>query len=308
MDSINFQIIFPEAGTLKKILETLSGLIKDTQFNISEQGLTVEAIDDTRITLVTLLLPHTFFDHYRCERACSIGVRVASFIKVIRFCSNDDKVTLSQRSTNSDQLDVLVESRKYNQTMSFVLKLFSCDADQIEIPQTSFESTVILDSARFAGMIRDLSGIGDTCRVTTNMQDKSVSFEVSSDDTSVQLVLSSTGLVKGEPESEEDDEDGDGESKPHVKKDRESDSYGETEIHVKQEVDKKYPIRYLTLFSKAASLSQKVKLELSNSAPMAVSFKIGEENSGKMGFLLAYKMDEGDDDDEAPENDEEDDL
>jgi len=305
MDSINFQIIFPEAGTLKKILETLSGLIKDTQFNISEQGLTVEAIDDTRITLVTLLLPNTFFDHYRCERACSIGVRVASFIKVIRFCSNDDKVTLSQRNTNSDQLDILVESRKYNQTMSFVLKLFSCDADQIEIPQTSFESTLIMDSTRFSNMIRDLSGIGDTCRVTTNKEDKSISFEVSGDDASVQLVLSSSGIVKGELEDANDEEEGD--VKPKAKKDKGPDAYGETEIHVKQEVDRKYPIRYLVLFSKAASLSSKVKIELSNSAPMAVSFKVGTENIGKMGFLLAYKMDE-EDQDEVQENDDDDDL
>lgn len=287
--AINFQLTFREAGTLKKIFETLSGLIKDCQVNISEQGLTIETIDNGRIALISLNLPASFFTDFRCEKPSSIGIRTSSFLKVLKFCGSDDTVTLSQRSSTSDSLDVLVDCRKFTQTMSFTIKLFKSDSDQLDIPRPEFESVVSMHSGRFATMIRDLSGIGKTCRISTSERDESISFEVAGDDTTCNLTLNSAGFTQAK------DEDG----RYNTESDGEEGGFGDIDIKVKGEVDKKYPINYLMLFSKAAALADKVKVELSNTAPMSISFKFNGDNGGRLGFLLAYKLDDDADADDA---------
>lgn len=285
-NALNFELTFRDAGTLKKIFETLVPLVKDTPVSITDHGLSIETIDNGRIALISLHLPTQFFKNFRCERACSLGVRTASFLKVIKFCSNDDLVTLSQRSNSSDQLDILVESRKYSQTMNFSLRLFRSDADQIDVIRPEFDSTVSIDSSRFAGMVRDLMGIGKTCRIFTKSADTTVSFEVMGEDTKCVITLGMSGYIRTKEEDVGDDGD-----------DGEGEGYGEVDIRIKNEVNKKYPLTYISNFAKAAPLSEKVVLELSDNSPMRLCFRIRNEGGGSLAFLLAYKVDDEDEED-----------
>lgn len=67
VDTINFQLCFPEAATFKKILDTISGLMKDCVFYITPNGLFLDAIDETRICLISLALPDSYFSVFKCN-------------------------------------------------------------------------------------------------------------------------------------------------------------------------------------------------------------------------------------------------
>lgn len=67
VDTINFQITFPEASTLKKIVEVISGLMKDCVFYVTANGLFLDSIDETRICLISLNLPNDYFSVFKCN-------------------------------------------------------------------------------------------------------------------------------------------------------------------------------------------------------------------------------------------------
>ena len=117
--------------------------------------------------------------------------------------------------------------------------------------------------------MKDLSAIGPVVRVQTHVADGNVSFDAEGEDAqaSIQTASGKAGL------------DDDGEET-------------EQKVIVKKDVDMKFTIRYLILFSKAASLSPKVRIELTNDNPVKVMFEFGK--GGKISFLLACSV-EGDD-------------
>ncbi|KAH0573233.1 Proliferating cell nuclear antigen [Spironucleus salmonicida] len=267
VDTINFQICFPEANTLKKILDTISGLMKDCVFNITPNGLFVDAVDETRICLVSLALPDTYFSQFRCNQATQISLRLASFVKLIKFCDTNDTVTLSQRSSQPDQIEILVESQKFRQTMNFVLRLTRADSEQLSADKFAPDSVISLNSSRFATLVRDLSALGSVVRISSSSSDSTAIFEVTGEESNAAITV---GNAKDDGE-------------------------GGASISVKQDVDLKFTLRYFILFSKAASLANDVRIELAGGSPAVVCYEFGD--GGKIQFLLACSVD-GDEEEE----------
>lgn len=150
VDTINFQLCFPEAATFKKILDVIAGLMKDCIFYITANGLFLDAIDETRICLISLSLPDSYFSNFRCNTPSQISIRISSLQKLIKFCGNNDTITLTQRAAHPDEVDILVESRQYKQTMNFILHLTKSESEQTQAEKIAAESVIQMSSARFA--------------------------------------------------------------------------------------------------------------------------------------------------------------
>lgn len=151
--------------------------------------------------------------------------------------------------------------------MNFILHLKQSESEQTQADKIAPESIIILSSARFANLMKDLSGLGTIVRITTSLDDSSAQFEVNGDDTNATIT---TGSGK------DDDDEG-----------------IESKITVKKEVDMSFTLRYLILFSKASSLADKVRIELANNNPAKLIYEFG--NSARISFLLACSAD-GDED------------
>ena len=168
--------------------------------------------------------------------------------------------------------------------MNFILHLTKSESEQTQAEKIAAESVIQMSSARFAQLVKDLSGLGTVCRITTNSADSTANFEVAGEDANANICLGS-----GKDEGDDGDESID------------------QKITVKKDVDMKFTLRYLILFSKASSLSDQVRLELANGNPAKVSFEFGE--GAKISFLLACSVegeeDEGMGDDQ---NNDEDDV
>lgn len=204
-----------------------------------------------------------------------MSIRLASLQKLIKFCESNDTITLSQRSSHTDEVDILIESKQYRQTMNFVLHLTRSESEQTQADKIAPESVITLSSTRFASLMRDLSGIGSVVRITTTMEDSSAQFEVTGEDANATIT---TGSGK------DDDDEG-----------------IESKITVKKEVDMKFTLRYLILFSKASALADKVRIELANGNPAKVIYEFG--NQARISFLLACSVDGEEEDDAGAEAD-----
>ena len=166
----------------------------------------------------------------------------------------------------------MVESKQFKQTMNFVLHLTRSEAEQTQADKIAPESVITMSASRFSSLVRDLQNIGSVVRIMTNLSDATANFEVTGEDSSAAIC---TGSGKDE------DEDA-----------------IEQKITVKKEIDMKFTIKYLILFSKAASLSNKVRMELANGNPAKIIYEFGE--GGRISFLLACSVEgEGEDEEQG---------
>ena len=78
-------------------------LVTDANFECNEEGLQLQAMDNSHVALVAVKLKNTGFTEFRCDRPMPLGVNLASLVKVLKCSKDDDQVTL----TANDQADVL---------------------------------------------------------------------------------------------------------------------------------------------------------------------------------------------------------
>ena len=98
-----------KASLLKKILDSIKDLVTDANFDCSDAGIAMQAMDSSHVALVVILLRQQGFEHYRCDRSMSIGMSVASLTKVVKIAGQDDSLTL-KASDKADVLNLLFES------------------------------------------------------------------------------------------------------------------------------------------------------------------------------------------------------
>jgi hypothetical protein len=66
---------------LKKVLESIKDLVTDANFDCSPTGFSLQAMDSSHVSLVALLLRADGFEHYRCDRALSMGMNLANMVR-----------------------------------------------------------------------------------------------------------------------------------------------------------------------------------------------------------------------------------
>jgi proliferating cell nuclear antigen (pcna) len=78
-------------------------LVTDTNFECNEQGVNLQAVDNSHVALVSVLLEATGFKSYRCDRPMPLGVNLGSLTKVLKCAKDDDQCTLK----GADEADIL---------------------------------------------------------------------------------------------------------------------------------------------------------------------------------------------------------
>merc|ERR1712066_248386 len=83
-----------QAVLLKKLVDAIKELCKDVNFDCSEKGLQVQAMDSSHVALVSLMLRESAFAEFKCDRATSLGMNVESLGKVLKMCGPSDSLKL----------------------------------------------------------------------------------------------------------------------------------------------------------------------------------------------------------------------
>ncbi|KAL6077428.1 Proliferating cell nuclear antigen [Balamuthia mandrillaris] len=257
-----FEATLPQAGLLKRILDAIKDLVTDANFDCSANGLALQAMDSSHVSLVSMLLQASGFENgYRCDRGLQLGLNLANMAKILRCASNDDSVTLKTQE-NTDSLTFIFESNTQDKHSEFELKLLEIDSDILGIPDTEYQATVRMPSSEFQRICRDLMVLGDTVTVTVNKE--GVEFAVSGDIGGGKILCKPTAAADA--------------------KDK------QTAIDLTEPVSLTFALRYLNNFTKATQLSEMVTLSLSSDVPLVVEYPI--KDCGYVRFYLAPKIEE----------------
>ncbi|KAJ6463271.1 proliferating cell nuclear antigen, N-terminal domain-containing protein [Mycena vitilis] len=220
-----------EAGTLKKLLDAIKELVTDANFECNEEGLTLQAMDNSHVALVAVYLEAAGFKRYRCDRPMPLGVNLTSLTKVLKCAKDDDECTL-KAADEADVLNLVYEAKNSDRIAEYDMKLMDIDSDTLGIPDTDYDAEVVMPSAEFARIVRDLGALGESVRIEVSKE--GVRFASEGESANGSILLKKDGepgrvmtdkerkaakaRARGEEPEESDEENEDGEDK--VKKEK----------------------------------------------------------------------------------------
>lgn len=234
-----FEARLSEAAILKRLLDAIKELVADANFDCNETGVHLQAMDNSHVALVSVLLAASGFKRYRCDRAMPLGVNLGSLTKVLK-CAKDDDVCTLKALDDADILSLTYESRVSDRIAEYDMKLMDIDADTLNIPDTEYDARVTMPSSEFARIVRDLSQLGESVRVEVTKE--GVRFISEGESANGSILLRQSGAIgkvsKKEENHDDDDEDDEKEEKEEKKGDEEEedeDEDGEKKKKIKKE-------------------------------------------------------------------------
>jgi len=284
-----FEATLEKASLFKKIIEAMKDLVNEANFDTSKQGLTLQAMDSSHVALVSMNIQESGFESFRCDKTMALGINLGSLSKILKCAGNDDKLTLCAEQ-NEDRLGLKFESSKKDRESSFDLKLMQIEGDSLGIPETDYKAEITMSSVEFQRICRDLTILGET--VTINVDKDEVSFSASGDIGKGDIKIRKGNGVDSSSKKKKKtkkvkDEDGDNKDEEN---DTNVDFSSDIEITMAEPCQLTFALRYLNLFSKATSLTDKVILKLHDESPLVVSYEINDV--GYIRYYLAPKIEE----------------
>ncbi|KAK2463305.1 hypothetical protein APHAL10511_004960 [Amanita phalloides] len=158
-----------EAGLLKKMLDSVKELVTDANFECNEEGINLQAMDNSHVALVSVLLQAGEFETYRCDRPMPLGVNLSSLFKVLK-CAKDDDICTLKALDDADTLNLIYEAKHSDRVAEYDMKLMDIDTDSLGIPDTEYEARITMPSSEFGRIVRDLASLGESVRIDVSKE------------------------------------------------------------------------------------------------------------------------------------------
>jgi proliferating cell nuclear antigen len=141
----------------------MKDLVNEANLECSEEGLKVQAMDSSHVSLISLTLGRDMFDEYRCDRNLFLGLNLGNLAKILKCANNDDSITLSAQDEGDSVTFHFQDKKDDSGGATFELKLMDIDGEHLAIPDTEYKASVQMPAAEFQRICRDMATIGDTC-------------------------------------------------------------------------------------------------------------------------------------------------
>lgn len=244
------QLVLEKAADLQKSIDAIAVLIDEAEFLLDENGLSLKATDPSQISMVSFSLPKKAFKKFDAGGKQKIGLDLDYLRQVMGRAKPQDQITLEM----GEKGNRLLLGFKGASSRKFQVPLIDISSSETPNPKIEFEG----EAKMKAGVLQD--ALKDAALVSSH-----VSLGVAAD----------KFFVKAES------------SKGSLNSETEKDKENLLELKASKEISSMFPLDYLQDMLKAAASDTLVELKLKNSAPVHISYKIGE---AKIGYLLAPRI------------------
>ena len=252
-----------QASILKRVLDSVKELVSDANFDCNDSGISLQAMDNSHVALVSLQLKEDMFEPFRCDRNIALGINLNSLSKVLKCANNDDIITI-KADDEPDTLNMQFENGKSERFSEYDLKLMDIDQEHLGIPDTEYACTITMPSNEFARITRDLQALSESVKIECNKD--GITFSCEGD--------IGNGSVTIKPNAGTEEKEGTA-----------------TTIELTEPVTLTFSLKYLVNFTKATPLSDSVTLSMSEEIPLLVEYGLGSQGS-HLRFFLAPKLGE----------------
>ncbi|KAI9794197.1 MAG: proliferating cell nuclear antigen [Peltula sp. TS41687] len=247
---------------MQQVVDAIKDLVQDCNFDCNDSGIALQAMDNSHVALVSMMLKAECFSPYRCDRNIALGINLNSLTKVLRAALDKDILTLKAEDA-PDSLNLVFESNSTDRLSEYDIKLMTIDQDHLGIPDTEYAATINMPSAEFQRICKDLMALSES--VSIEAAKDGIKFACQGDIGSGAVTL-----------------------RPHTDAEH---SEKNIEISLSEPVALTFSLKYLVNFCKATGLSDTVRLCLSNEVPLLVEYPLA--GNSYLRYYLAPKI--GDD-------------
>ena len=147
--------------TRHQVVDAIKDLVQDCNFDCNDSGIALQAMDNSHVALVSMLLRSEAFTPFRCDRNIALGINLGSLTKVLRAAQNDDILTIKAEDA-PDVVNLVFENNTTDRMSEYDIKLMDIDQEHLGIPETEYAATISMPAAEFQRICRDLSALSES--------------------------------------------------------------------------------------------------------------------------------------------------
>lgn len=135
--------------------------MQDCNFDCNDSGIALQAMDNSHVALVSMILKAEGFSPFRCDKNIALGINLVSLMKVLRAAQDGDVLTLKAEDT-PDVVSLVFESVTKDRLSDYEIKLMDIDQEHLAIPETEYAATVAMPSTEFKRICADLGQLSES--------------------------------------------------------------------------------------------------------------------------------------------------
>lgn len=147
--------------TVIQVVDAIKDLVQDCNFDCNDSGVALQAMDNSHVALVSMMLKSESFSPFRCDRNIALGINLTSLQKVLRAAQPNDILTLKAEDS-PDVVNIVFESSDSDRISEYDIKLMDIDQEHLGIPETEYAASIEMPAAEFQRICRDLSALSES--------------------------------------------------------------------------------------------------------------------------------------------------
>ena len=160
MEQLKLELYNP--SIFKDVFDTISHIVDECKLEFTNLGLTINALDKSHITFISLDFKYDLFDSYQVPDDETLFIDTVQFIKVLNRCGNQD---ILKMSTEEDNLILTFEG---DSTKTFKLRLIDNEYDTPKPPSIEHPVTVNAPSHLIKDTLTDLKLFSENFKISVD--------------------------------------------------------------------------------------------------------------------------------------------
>ena len=277
-----FEARLVQGSLLKTVLEGVKDLhLNEATFECSKEGIKLQTMDHSHVSLMTVNMRADCFDKFRCDRTISMRMDLTEMSKILKNATGKDIITIKVEDQTETVTFTFESPNKRKVTpsrcLTMKMKLTKYDQGCLGIPEHSYSAVIKMPSGEFQRVVRELSQFDN--RLVINCVKEVVKFSAVGNNGIGNIKLAQCSA-------------GDEEEAVVIRMNEPvlmtfATRYLNMFIMVTMVtmVLMTFGCRYLNMFTNASRWASQVSLCMSPDRPMAIEYKIAE--IGHVRFYLA---------------------
>ena len=245
---------FKSARTWTYIVKSIKEILDEGVFVATKDGLSLRALDTSRVVMVDLYFPRESFDEYEAKDEESVGVSFDALSKVLSRALKDESLSME---TEGNNLKISFEGHG---TRTFSVPQISLATEKLPEPKINFSVTAKLMTQSFIDAVKAVEEVADTITI----------YVPPSEEKSGKLYFVGAGDVE------------------KVEVELSLDKENLLEIKVDSPDKATYTVEYFDVMLKAARGADTVVLQYAQDAPVRV--ELDYEGAGRLVFYVSPRV------------------
>lgn len=243
------------------IFHNLRTFVDNINIQFSNQGIHLQTMDNSRVSVFELNIPAKWFDQYLCELEDGIVLGISSNIasKILNARDKEQHIKFTYENSNRDHLYVEFSTENKTKTIfdkNFEMPLVDMDEETLQIPEIDYTAEFSLNSSVFSSLINQLKTFGETVEISCSEEN---------------ITLHSHSVDSGKMSVE-------------IK----NDDLSEFSIVEDESLNLSFSLHYLHSICMYQKISKEISIYLCDNYPLKIAYDLGEQ--AYIHFYLAPKM------------------